>query len=281
MVKIFIDPGHGGSDPGAGGNGLEEKNVTLSIATRIRDILLQEYQNVAVNMSRTGDQTVSLQQRTDMANAWGADFYLSVHINSGGGTGYEDYIHDQLSDSSRTADLQHVIHPEVTKLNNLVDRGSKKANYHVLRESYMDALLTENGFIDNPNDASKMKDPGWIENVARGHVNGLANAYNLQKNNNSTQVKAASLATPPPSAAAPSNNRTIYLPPTVDEWRIYALDAAPVKKNALPYRLHPKKFGGLTYEILGEPEPNVYIIQTRDYGKVKIYGGPDTDAVVR
>lgn len=278
MVRIFIDPGHGGSDPGADGNGLAEKNVTLTIATRIRDILLQEYQNVTVKMSRTGDQTVSLQQRTDMANAWGADFYLSIHINAGGGTGYEDYIHDALSDRSRTADIQHIIHPEVIKLNNLIDRGTKKANYHVLRESTMDAMLSENGFIDTASDAEKMKDHGWIENVARGHVNGLAKAFNLHRNANPTQVEASS--TPPPAATG-SKKRTIYLPPTVAEWRIYPLNAAPIKKNALPDRLHPSKFGGLTYDILGEPEPNVYIIETRDFGKVKIYGGPDTDAVIK
>ena len=275
MVKIFIDPGHGGADSGAGGNGLAEKNVTLSIATRIRDILLKEYQNVTVKMSRTGDQTVSLQQRTDMANAWGADFYLSIHINAGGGTGYEDYIHDALSDRSRTADIQHIIHSEVTKLNNLIDRGAKKENFHVLRESTMDAMLSENGFIDTASDAAKMKDKGWIENVARGHVNGLAKAFNLQRKAIVKQVKAAAT---PPSA---SKKRTIYLPPTVDEWRIYELDAVPIKANAMPYRLHPSKFGGLTYEILGEPQPNVYIIQTRDFGKVKIYGGPDTDAVIK
>ncbi|MDR6998874.1 N-acetylmuramoyl-L-alanine amidase [Neobacillus niacini] len=83
MVKIFVDPGHGRSDPGAVRYGLSEKDVTLKIATRIRDILQDEYKNATVKMSRTGDQTVSLEERTDMANAWGADFYLAVHINSG------------------------------------------------------------------------------------------------------------------------------------------------------------------------------------------------------
>ena len=86
MVKVFLDPGHGGSDPGAVGNGIQEKNITLQIATQIRDILLDEYENVSIKMSRTGDQTVSLNERTNGANNWNADFYLSVHINSGGGS---------------------------------------------------------------------------------------------------------------------------------------------------------------------------------------------------
>lgn len=70
MVKIFIDPGHGGSDPGSVGNGLKEKDLTLSIATRIKDILLIEYTNVFVKMSRTSDTFPSLSDRTNQANAW-------------------------------------------------------------------------------------------------------------------------------------------------------------------------------------------------------------------
>jgi N-acetylmuramoyl-L-alanine amidase len=285
MVKVFIDPGHGGSDPGAVGNGLQEKNVTLSIANRIRDILSNEYQNVEVRMSRTGDQTVSLQQRTNNANAWGADFYLSVHINAGGGTGYEDYIHDALSSRSRTADIQRIIHPEIVKLNNMTDRGAKKANFHVIRESTMDALLTENGFIDNSNDAAKMKDPNWIENVARGHVNGIAKAFSLQKTG-TTSTPPASSGTGTSTVSAPatssgSGTRTLYLPAHVNEWRVYPLNVQPVKANALPTRLRPSKFGGLQYTILGEPLPNVYIIQTLQLGKVQIYAGPETGATIK
>jgi N-acetylmuramoyl-L-alanine amidase len=274
MVKIFIDPGHGGADTGAEGNGLFEKDITLSIATRIRDILQNEYQNASVKMSRTGDQTVSLKERTDMANTWGADFYLSVHINSGGGTGYEDYIYIKISNNSRTAEIQRIVHSEVLKLNGLSDRGIKKADFHVVRESLMPAMLSENGFIDTASDAAKMKDSNWIENVARGHVNGLARAFSLQKNNNSTPVASSA-----PKTGGPK--RTLYLPADADTWRIYPLNVEPVKANALSDRLHPSKFGGLHYEILGEPRPNVYIIQTDQFGKVQIYGGPETGAVVK
>ena len=69
MTRIFLDPGHGGSDPGAVGNGLQEKTLTLAIATRIRDILLNEYQGVEVRMSRTNDVFVGLTERTQQANA--------------------------------------------------------------------------------------------------------------------------------------------------------------------------------------------------------------------
>ncbi|MFC3782996.1 N-acetylmuramoyl-L-alanine amidase family protein [Bacillus chungangensis] len=181
MVKIFIDAGHGGTDSGANGNGLRENDVTLQIANRVRDMLQNEYQNVSVKMSRTDDQTLSLKQRTDLANAWGADFFLSIHINSGGGVGYEDFIYDKLSDSSRTAQLRNVIHEEITRLIGMKNRGKKKANFHVLRESKMDAILTENGFIDNAGDAALMKSNAWLDKAARGHVNGLARALGLKK----------------------------------------------------------------------------------------------------
>lgn len=246
-----------------------------------------EYPNAEVKMSRTGDQTVSLKQRTDMANAWGADFYLSIHINAGGGTGYEDYIYNGLSDRSRTADIQRVIHQEITKLVGLTDRGAKKADFHVIRESAMDAILTENGFIDNASDAAKMKDPNWIENVARGHVNGIARIYKLQHSGNSVPSPAPIPTAAPPASApaqaapATTRKRTLYLPADADTWRVYPLNVTPIKQNALPTRLRPSKFGGLQYEILRKTQPHVYIIQTGQLGKVQIYAGPETGAVVK
>ncbi|MCM3586546.1 N-acetylmuramoyl-L-alanine amidase [Mesobacillus maritimus] len=181
-MKIYLDPGHGGSDSGAQGNGLQEKDITLDIALRIRSILTNQYENVQIRMSRTGDSTKSLNQRTNEANAWGADFYLSIHCNAFNRTarGYEDYIHSSLSNSSRTARYRDIIHAEVIKLNQLPNRGKKKADYHVLRESSMDALLTENGFIDNAQDAALMKQSSWRQKVAQAHANGIAKAFNLK-----------------------------------------------------------------------------------------------------
>jgi N-acetylmuramoyl-L-alanine amidase len=182
VFKLFLDPGHGGTDPGAEGNGLKEKDVVLDISLRIRD-LLQTYQNVEVKMSRTTDMTVSLADRVNEANSWGADYFLSIHLNADSGlaSGYEDYIYSGLSDSSQTAFYRNTIHAEVVKLNELTDRGKKKADFYVLRNTKMPALLTENGFIDYSGDAAKLKDPAYRNKVAQGHVNGLANAFHLQK----------------------------------------------------------------------------------------------------
>ncbi|GAM13031.1 N-acetylmuramoyl-L-alanine amidase [Mesobacillus selenatarsenatis] len=180
-MKLYLDPGHGGSDPGAQGNGFREKDLNLDIALKIRSILENNYENIDVRMSRTSDVTKSLDQRTNEANSWEADFYLSIHINSfnGSAQGYEDYIHSSLSNNSATSRYRDIIHTEVMKLNQLDDRGKKKADFHVLRETTMDAMLSENGFIDNAQNAALMKQESWRRNVAQGHANGIAKAFNL------------------------------------------------------------------------------------------------------
>ncbi len=179
MVKIYLDPGHGGSDPGAQGNGLREKDLNLAIATQIRNMLVNEYEGVTVRMSRSNDRTLSLAQRTNDANTWGADFYLSIHINASGGTGFESYVYPKVGPPTTT--YQTHIHNEVLKQVDLRDRGKKSANFHVLRETRMPAVLTENGFIDHPSDAAKLKRNDFITALARGHVNGLAKAFGLKR----------------------------------------------------------------------------------------------------
>ncbi|WP_174731237.1 N-acetylmuramoyl-L-alanine amidase [Mesobacillus harenae] len=197
MVKIFIDPGHGGADPGTAGNGLQEKNLNLQIATNLRDILINEYEGVTVRMSRTGDQTVSLDQRTNEANSWGADFYLSIHVNAGGGAGLESYIYPGVG--APTTTYQTAIHEEVLSQTNFANRGEKTANFHVLRESIMPAVLTENGFIDNANDASRLSSASFLNEIARGHANGIARAFNL-----------SGVSNPNPGADPDTGSGTLY-----------------------------------------------------------------------
>ena len=92
-----------------------------------------------------------------------ADFLLSVHINAGGGTGYEDFIYSGVGTSTTT--YQNTIHAEILKRVNFTDRGKKQENFHMLCESNMPALLTENGAIDNSNDAAKLKPASFIESL--------------------------------------------------------------------------------------------------------------------
>ncbi|MGW4498557.1 golvesin C-terminal-like domain-containing protein [Micromonospora sp. NPDC004336] len=173
--KVYIDPGHGGTDPGAVGNGLQEKALTLDISLQLRDILQANWA-VDVRMSRTTDITRSLTYRTDDANAWGANLFVSVHINSGGGTGFESYRYPTAD--AATVNLHNALHPRVLagmrSVGSVVDRGLKTANFHVLRETNMPAVLTENLFIDTLADANLLKRADFITATARGHAEGIA-----------------------------------------------------------------------------------------------------------
>lgn len=182
MVNIFIDPGHGGTDTGAAGYGLQEKHVTLKIALKLRDILNADYTGHSIKMSRTTDRAVSLRERTNMANAWGADYLQSIHINAGGGTGFESYIYNgNFSGKESTNQLRNSVHDKVVGQTNFEDRGKKEANFHMLRESAMASSLTENGFIDYKDDATKLKSDAFLNKIARGHADGLAKALSLTK----------------------------------------------------------------------------------------------------
>lgn len=180
MSKIYLDPGHGGTDSGAVGNGLQEKHVTLAIALRVRDILNRDYDGHSIRMSRTTDTTTSLTQRTNDANSWGADYFVSIHINAGGGTGYEDYIYNG-SVSSNTVAYRDKMHAEILKQVSFTNRGKKRANFHVLRETSMPSILTENGFIDTSSDAAKLKSDAYLDRIALSHANGIAEALGLKR----------------------------------------------------------------------------------------------------
>ena len=181
-MKLYLDPGHGGSDPGAVGNGLQEKEVALAIAKQIKD-LLRDYSGVEVKMSRTADMTKSLVARTKEANSWKADIFLSIHCNAfnGKARGYEDFVYNGIRANSTSSKYQTILHATVAKGISLPNRGKKQANFHVLRESSMPAILTENGFIDHPEDAKLMKQTNWREQVAAGHVEGLVQIFQLKK----------------------------------------------------------------------------------------------------
>lgn len=183
-MKVFIDAGHGGSDPGAVANGLEEKGLTLDIGRRIENILANQFDGISVKMGRTDDYAMSLSQRTNDANTWGADLFVSIHINAGGGTGYEDYRYNTLSASSNTGNIQSTIHQAVMahlQPFGVTDRGAKSANFHVLRETNMPAVLTETLFIDTVGDADLLKRVDFLNAVATGHAEGIAQAFGLQR----------------------------------------------------------------------------------------------------
>ncbi|MEK4513642.1 N-acetylmuramoyl-L-alanine amidase [Paenibacillus sp. FSL K6-2524] len=183
MKKVFIDAGHGGTDPGAVGNGLKEKDIALAVSLAIKQRLESEYEGVQVILSRSIDVFPSLTARTNAANKSGADILVSIHCNAGGGAGgFETFRY--TSASAASAALQNVLHTEIMaqlKPYGVNDRGLKSKDLHMCRESKMPAVLTENLFIDVVSDAAKLKRADVIKAIVSGHVSGIAKYLGLNK----------------------------------------------------------------------------------------------------
>lgn len=182
MVLLYLDAGHGGKDGGASQNGLKEKDITLDICKRI-ETGLKAYENCQVMMSRSGDTYPTLDERTIEANKAGADLLLSVHVNSGASTarGFESHIFSN-SDIGTKA-FQNVMHEQIIRVmgSGITDRGKKQSNFHMLRESKMKSILTENLFVSNSADAKLLGDPDFRQKIAQGHINGLERFLGLKK----------------------------------------------------------------------------------------------------
>lgn len=183
MPYVVIDPGHGGEDPGASGFGLYEKDVVLQISKKINNHFGQ-YEGVVVSLTRWDDRFISLSDRAKFANDRGADFFISIHNNAADSSahGFESFIYTYAG--STTAKYQSVIHAHIMSyLNqyNIRDRGQKKANFAVLRETAMPAILLENLFITNEKENKLLKDDAFLDGLAESIVSGVADIFGLQK----------------------------------------------------------------------------------------------------
>lgn len=159
MAKIYLDPGHNhsGGDTGATGYGLREQNISVQIGQKLKGLL--EANGQQVKMSRyavednigNGTLRSSLSSRTADANAWGADLFVSIHCNAANEKAYgtETYAYRVSSNGYRlAAGVQKHLVADTGRCN----RGVKTANFAVLRNSNMPAILVETAFIDNPED---------------------------------------------------------------------------------------------------------------------------------
>ncbi len=179
MSKVFIDAGHGGKDPGAVGNLLKEKDLTLPIALEVGEILKKH--NVEIMQSRTNDTFIELTERAAMANKFNADIFVSFHINSAINIlarGVETFSH---IGSSKGAILAKNIQDQLVADKIFTsDRGTKTANFAVLRLTKMPAALVELGFISNSQDAALLRNrlSDMAKSVAKGILKNLGIKYN-------------------------------------------------------------------------------------------------------
>ncbi|MDI6880903.1 MAG: N-acetylmuramoyl-L-alanine amidase [Desulfitobacteriaceae bacterium] len=167
---IVLDPGHGGSDGGASGNGLVEKNLTLNIANKTKNLIYARWP-ATVYMTRTSDVYVSLDGRVNYANSTGADFFVSNHINSStdaSANGVETYWQKADTSQELATDLQNKLIQS-----GLYNRGVKQNNYYVITYSNMPAALAETGFISNSSDASQLSQDSFQDTLASELVTGM------------------------------------------------------------------------------------------------------------
>ncbi len=213
VSRVALDPGHGGSDPGAiGAAGLREKDVTLDVAHRAAPVLAREL-GVSTLLTRDKDDYVSLEERTQRANAFHADLFVSIHCNaseSSSARGVQTYVLDAGSDdvaarvaarenattlqagrevskllsqlrladtsarSARLAELlQRAAVASLSKFPGTLDGGVKNAGFYVLVGAEMPAVLFETSFISNPTEEERLGAGEYRQRLADAIVNAV------------------------------------------------------------------------------------------------------------
>lgn len=160
---VVIDPGHGGTDSGAiGPTGLREADVTLAIGRMVQQAL--ERQHMRVVLTRSADSMVGLEERPDIARREGGLVFISIHANasqSASKKGTETYYATRES-----APLAAAIQSEVVRALGEPDRGIRAADFYVVVNSAMPAVLIETAFISNPGEERLLRDPAAQRRIA-------------------------------------------------------------------------------------------------------------------
>lgn len=179
-MRIFIDPGHGGNDPGAVNTeyNISEAQINLDVAEKL-DVILKN-RGYETMLSRDGDYYVTLSNRAERANNWYANYFISIHCNSAADTsanGTETlyYISSQAGEA-----YANEIQIQLVLQNGLRDRGIKPRNLAVLRLTNMTSALAELAFISNPNEAYLLSQPDFRSKCAQGIADGITQYLNTQ-----------------------------------------------------------------------------------------------------
>lgn len=238
MVKVAIEGGHAFGTPGKRSPDDEREwsfNNKVVLAAIEKLNIFENVQILRLD-DPTGQRDVPLKERTDKANAWGADVLVSVHHNAhmgvwGSHGGVETYVHPAGSRASY--DIADILQPRITTAMGLRDRGVKQLNLHMLRESNMPAVLTEGGFMDSTTDIRALRSDTKLKAQGAAIADGLARHFNLT----STIVDQASKPKPTPSTPAPSNPKLSTSTSIVDYLNSLKINssAANRKKLAVEY----------------------------------------------
>ena len=218
-IKVFIDAGHGGRDPGATRFELKEKDANLDIALRLKNKL--EANGFLVVMTRTSDVYYSLDDRVNMANSCGADIFISIHNNAV----FSEYAHgtetywnpNGVSGSSQFASLvQSNILQQIGRAN----RGVKTANFRVIKYTAMPAALVECAFVSNPTENNLLKTADFRERCAIGLFNAIKTfSQGIEKSTgNYSQSSSSNSSGFTIKIDSPTNNSTIASDFIISGW---------------------------------------------------------------
>lgn len=183
LYSVCLDLGHGGYDPGAVGNGLREKDITLKIGNALAPLLVRN--GIAVCMTRTGDYAPGhlenrlndeLKQRVKISDSYPAKLFVAIHVNAGGGTGEEVLVCATGGNAEKAAKMML---NRVCAATGFYNRGIKVQHDYVLVNTDCPAILTENGFIDNPSDATKLKSSDFINKIVTAHAMAICDYFGL------------------------------------------------------------------------------------------------------
>jgi N-acetylmuramoyl-L-alanine amidase len=183
--RIVIDPGHGGTDPGGVGNGLQEKNIVLDVGLRFRSLLNADTNNTSGGgswvtlMTRTTDVFVSLSSRTAFSNNQGANRFMSIHANAFGDPSANGTETFSFFSTGTGANLRNLVQAEMLAAWGLRDRGVKTADFAVLRDTVAPAELHELAFITNATDALKLASSTERQKAAVAHLRALQRHFGI------------------------------------------------------------------------------------------------------
>lgn len=188
MVKVYVDAGHGGTEPGAiGVANIKEEDVNLAVANYLKTEL--ERQNISVKMSRTSDVSKTISVRASEANSWGADIVCSIHANSyknETANGTEVLIYKKGGNAEKIA---------VKVLENLVatlkttDRGVKeRSDLGILRKTTAPAILCELAFLSNKADKEKVDEVAEQKACAVAICKGICSYLGITYKKEETKV---------------------------------------------------------------------------------------------
>lgn len=179
--KIMLDAGHGGADGGTGKQAAVEKDINLVIVLEMKELL--ENKNIRVALTRDRDVFMSLEDRVRAAEEADADLFLSVHCNyyekDSSISGLECYY---CKGASEGRDYAEKIITEIEERGNIVSRNAKPADYYVLKNTSIPAVLVEVGYLSNYNERTNLMTEEYQERIAIELVEGVVKGFESKSN---------------------------------------------------------------------------------------------------